>query len=188
MKRYLIPGLSFWAFGGLLPAQTPAKVDFKRDVQPIFREYCIGCHGPAQQVSGFRLDRRRDALMGGGGVAIGPGSSASSRLYLRLIGNQYGSQMPPTGPLSQEQINVIKAWIDQGAEWPDDVSGERASTPPDPTAARMIQALRTGDRQTFEKILREDPEAAKRKGPGGSTPLMYAALSGDARSVRMLLE
>jgi ankyrin repeat protein len=188
MKRYLIPGLSFWAFGGLLPAQTPAKVDFKRDVLPIFREYCIGCHGPAQQLSGFRLDRRRDAMRGGGGVAIGPGSSASSRLYLRLIGNQYGPQMPPTGPLSREQINIIKAWIDQGAEWPDDASGERASTPPDPKAARMMQALRTGDRQTFEKTLRENSEVAKRKGPGGSTPLMYAALYGDARSVRLLLE
>jgi ankyrin repeat protein len=188
MKRNLILGLSVWACGDLLSAQTPAKIDFNRDVQPIFREYCIGCHGPAQQLSGFRLDRRRDAMRGGGGVAIGPGSSASSRLYLRLIGNQWGPQMPPTGALSQEQINTIKAWIDQGAEWPDDASGEKASTPPDPAAARMMQALRTGDRQTFEKILREGAGAAKRKGPGGSTPLMYAVLYGDARSVRLLLE
>jgi ankyrin repeat protein len=189
MKRYLNLGLAVWACGGLLPAQTRGKVDFKLDVQPIFREYCVSCHGPAQQISGFRLDRRRDAMRGGGAVDIGPGNSAASRLYLKLTGEpEYGLQMPPTGPLSQEQIGIIKAWIDKGAEWPDDASGEKAPSPPDPAAARMMEALRNGNRQAFEKILRENAGAAKRRGPGGSTPLMYAALYGDARAVRVLLD
>ena len=38
-----------------LGAQVPARIDFQRDVQPIFREHCIGCHGPDQQLSGLRL-------------------------------------------------------------------------------------------------------------------------------------
>src|SRR5207249_12335675 len=42
-----------------------AKVDFGRDVQPILRQQCYGCHGPNQQMNGFRLDRRRDAMRGG---------------------------------------------------------------------------------------------------------------------------
>ena len=96
--------------------------------------------------------------------------------------------MPPTGLLSPEQISLIKAWIDQGAEWPDDLAGEKAPTSPDPRAARIMETHCSGDRQTFMRLLREDPGAVKLKGAGSSKPLMYAALYGDAASVRELLE
>jgi ankyrin repeat protein len=174
--------------GGALHAQTPAKVDFKTDVQPIFKANCFGCHGPKMQKNNFRLDRRKDAMRGGTIAVIGPGNSAASRLYLRLIGPDYGLQMPPTGPLQAEQINIIKAWIDQGAEWPDDASGEVPPPPPDPGAAQMMEAIRNGDHRAFEQMLRDDRAHLNLKGPGGSTPLMYAALYGDADCVHRLLE
>jgi hypothetical protein len=107
----------------VLCVQAAGKVDFRKDVQPIFRANCYGCHGPAVQTNGFRLDRRSDAMRGGTLAQIGPGNAQASRLYLRLLGPQYGMQMPPTGPLQPAQIETIKNWIDQGAEWPDDVSG-----------------------------------------------------------------
>jgi ankyrin repeat protein len=189
MTRHSAAGIVFiWACK-LLHAQVPVRVDFKRDVQPIFREYCISCHGPTKQESGFRLDRRRDAMRGGAAVDIGPGNSPASRLYLKLTGNPiYGLQMPPSGPLSPDQINTIQNWIDQGAEWPDDASGEGTSSAPDRNANRLMKALRTGDPQTFRDVLRVDRDAARRKGPGGSTPLMYAALYGDIASMRQLLD
>jgi ankyrin repeat protein len=59
--------------------------------------------------------------------------------------------------------------------------------PPDPKAARLMEALRNGDQAAFIKLLKEDPSAAKLKGPGGATPLMYAVLYGDTDSVRRLL-
>src|SRR4051812_18866689 len=90
--------------------QVSGKVDFARDVQPIFRQSCIGCHGPAIHQNGFRLDRRGDAMRGGTIAMIGPGNSEGSRLYLRLVGSEFGTQMPPTGPLKSEQIAAIKAW------------------------------------------------------------------------------
>src|SRR5688572_22761934 len=131
-------------------AQTPATIDFVRDVQPIFRQHCVGCHGPTQQMNGFRLDRRRDAMRGGTVAVIGPGNSAGSRLYLRLAGDRTGgTQMPPTGALKPEQIAVVKAWIDQGAEWPDEVAGDTAVVAPDPIAERLNDALRRGDRAAF---------------------------------------
>jgi ankyrin repeat protein len=170
------------------PARADDEIDFGRDVQPLLRAHCFECHGPKQQKNGFRLDRRRDALRGGTVNVIAPGTSAASQLYLKLVGDQYGPQMPPTGPLEPEQINIIKAWIDQGARWPDELAGEMPSTPPDPKAARMMEALRGGDQQAFRKMLGDEPGVARLKGPGGATPLMYAALYGDADSVELVLE
>src|SRR5215471_20479290 len=113
-----------------LTAQTPAKVDFRRDVQPIFKSNCYGCHGPAQQMNNFRLDRRRDALRGGTLNMIAPGSSQSSHLYLRLTSqDRLGAPMPPTGPLPKEQVEIIKNWIDQGAVWPDSAAGQKPAPP-----------------------------------------------------------
>jgi ankyrin repeat protein len=174
-----------------LPAQTPAKIDFARDVQPLFRTYCYDCHGPALQSSGFRLDRRRDSMpnrVGANGARVVPGNSAASRVYLRVSGSQTGLQMPPTGALSPEQIGIIKGWIDQGAEWPDELAGDAPAPTQDPRATKLMDALRHGHRPTFEKLLRENPKAAQAKGPGGSTPLMFAALFGDTSSVHLLLD
>ncbi len=173
---------------GVLRAQTSSKVDFRNDIRPLFQENCIGCHGPVQQKGGMRLDQRSSAMAIRGGTIIGPGNAAGSMLYQKLIGNRYGDRMPPTGALSQEQISLVKSWIDQGAEWPDELAGEKPATIANARATRVMEALRSGDRPAFARLLREDPEAAKLKGAGGSTPLMYAALYGDAESVRKLME
>jgi len=167
--------------------QDPGKVDFRRDVQPLLRQYCVGCHGPTQQMNGFRLDRRRDAMRGGTLAMIAPGNSEGSRLYLKLIGDKYGPQMPPTGALRPDQIAVLKAWIDQGAEWPDAVSGETPPAAPDPRAIAMMNALRGGNRSAFAQLVRRYADAGNLRGPDGTTTLMYAALYGDANSVRLLL-
>jgi ankyrin repeat protein len=185
MKRSV---LSFLLCACAALAQTPAKIDFRRDVQPIFQANCIGCHGASLQMNGFRLDRRRDAMKGGTIPVIGPSNADGSRMYQKLIGSQYGPQMPPTGPLKPEQIAIIKAWIDQGAIWPDEVASEASLPAPDPRATRLMDALRNGDTAAFRKSLAADPGAAKLKGFGGSTPLMYATLYSDAASVGLLLE
>jgi ankyrin repeat protein len=126
--------------------------------------------------------------VGANGASISPGKSGESAVYLRISGNKSGLQMPPAGPLGPEQINAIKVWIDQGAEWPDEFAGEAPPRVPDPQASRLMEALRKGDRPAFERMLRADPKAVNQYGPGGSTPLMYAALYGDSNSVRLLLE
>ena len=181
-----------WAalLSGTLAAQAPTKVDFAGDVQPILRQHCVECHGPSQQMRGLRLDRRRDALpnrVGANAARIVPGNSSASLLYLRVTGNESGSQMPPDAPLRQEQIDVIRSWIDQGAEWPDALSGETVTSQPDPVVVRMTHALRNGNRQEFNRALRENPTSVNGKGPGGWTPIMLAALYGDVEDVRHLL-
>ena len=68
-KRLLATAaLAACATDGTFSAQAPDKVDFARDVQPIFRQNCYGCHGPRQQNNNLRLDRRRDAMRGKGTV------------------------------------------------------------------------------------------------------------------------
>jgi ankyrin repeat protein len=127
-------------------------------------------------------------MKGGTFTAIVPGNAELSMLYERVSSSARGPQMPPTGALSQSEINTFKAWIEQGAEWPDDVAGETAAAPPDPKALRITAALRNGDRGTVQRMVSEDPKAASARAAGGATPLMYAALYGDADSVRLMLE
>jgi ankyrin repeat protein len=168
-------------------SQTTEQVDFRRDVLPILRQNCVGCHGPTRQMNSLRLDRRSRALRGGTLTVIAPGNSASSRLYRRLIGNQFGNSMPPSGPLPPDQIETIKTWIDQGASWPDDLANEDELRPPDPRAMRMIDAVRAGNRPTLDALVASDSAALNLRGIDGSTPFMYAALYGDAALLKQLL-
>jgi Planctomycete cytochrome C len=123
VRRCLAIVLLTSAVGAAAAAQPPSKIDFKRDVQPIFRQRC---HGAEQEMNGLRLDRRADAMRGGTQSDIGQGNADGSRLYQRLVGTNFGLQIPPSRPLAPEEIDTIKQWIDEGAEWPDDVSGEPA--------------------------------------------------------------
>jgi hypothetical protein len=108
-------------------------------------------------------------------------------LYIRVSGNQAGLQMPPTGALRPEEISTLKTWIEQGADWPDELAGERRRLRRIrwPRSAEYAAARRSRDTRS---LLKRNPTAARVTGAGGITPLMYAALYGDARSVRLLLD
>jgi mono/diheme cytochrome c family protein len=148
--------LSLPLFCGLaLPAQTAPKVDFARDVLPIFRQNCVVCHGGKQPASGLRLDRR-SAVINRRGVV--PGSLENSFLFHRISGADYGMRMPPTGALKAEQIDTIKRWIEQGADWPDALANENELPPVDPKAAAMVDALHEGDLPRFLKFANDDPK------------------------------
>jgi mono/diheme cytochrome c family protein len=111
--------------GQVLPAPAQVNVQFARDIEPIFRSRCVSCHGSKTQSGGFRLDGRNQALAGGySGAVIQPGKSAESRLIQMVGGLPDRVAMPLTGPrLTAEQIGLLRAWIDQGAEWPDAGAG-----------------------------------------------------------------
>ena len=170
--------------------QTAGRIDFARDVQPILRQQCVGCHGPSQQMNGLRLDRRRDAMRGGstGGVIIRPGNGDISPLYLKIAGTTLGTQMPPTGMLKPDQIAILKQWIDEGADWPDALAADTPGAPPDPGAERLIEAIRRRDRAAFDRALKADRASIDTRGAAGTTPLMWAALEGNPEIVRSLLD
>jgi ankyrin repeat protein len=175
-------GVVLWP--ALAAAQTQT-VDYDRDVKPILRERCLGCHAGTQPQAGLRLDERRHAMLGSlDGVVIVAGNSARSRLIWRISGTEYGPQMPPTGALKPEQIDMLKRWIDQGVHWPDTPKTLRAA---DARVTGLGEAFRTGDRGAIGRGI-GDRAIVNLAGPDGRTPLMFAALYGSASDLTTLLE
>ena len=110
-------------------APKPQTVDFLRDVRPILTSKCFRCHGPEEQESGYRLDRKDEALHRGDSYApnIIPGNGSHSPLIQFVNGEVEEMQMPPEGtPLSTDQIDILRRWIDQGPEWSDSPSDKSA--------------------------------------------------------------
>ncbi len=119
------PGLVRLVLVGVSPflialLEGAPEVDFRRDIEPLFRSRCYVCHGPQQQMNGLRIDRREDALRGGhSGPLVQAGNSDASELILRVTGQADRSPMPPVGErLTADQIATLRSWIDQGAPWP----------------------------------------------------------------------
>jgi mono/diheme cytochrome c family protein len=140
---------------GPLLGQAPAKVDFAKDVQPLLRQNCVGCHGPMMQNGGMRLDRKSSASKS---RRIVPGSSANSFVYHRVIGTEFGTQMPPTGDLRpEEEVAMIMNWIDQDAECPDALSSEVDLPPTNPEAVAMVEELHNRNLIAFMKAASAKP-------------------------------
>ena len=169
-----------------LPPATSTKVDYLRDIKPLLAQKCYSCHGPEVQQAGLRLDLRQNALRGGDyGPVIKIGDSADSKLIRRVVDGDGGIQMPPTGPLTDEEIGLLRAWIDQGAEFRTDIITEAPRKPVDPKLTALIAAVRAGNRSEIERQI--SPEAVQGKDDGGSTPLHHAAGYGPLANVELLL-
>lgn len=103
-----------------LTMRAQERVDFERQIQPILEQACYECHGPSKSRGKLRLHDGALALNGGAsGPVIVPGHAADSILVQRILGQGDDDRMPlEKAPLSAEQIALITAWIDQGANWP----------------------------------------------------------------------
>ncbi|MCH2179266.1 MAG: DUF1553 domain-containing protein [Mariniblastus sp.] len=112
---------------GLSP--TTGRVDFETEVQPILKNHCYSCHGPSKQESNYRLDVRDRAMKGGdyGVPPISAGDSKTSDLIGYVTGDDPDMTMPPVGSgasLTSKEIDTLVRWVDQGAAWPEHLSGK----------------------------------------------------------------
>jgi hypothetical protein len=102
-------------------ATAAEPVDYVRDIAPIFSQRCVKCHGPVKQKNALRLDHPAHIREGGDtGLAIIPGDSGKSLLIGAITGTA-GFRMPPEEagePLTDSQVALLKAWIDQNAPAP----------------------------------------------------------------------
>ncbi|MFL2869124.1 MAG: DUF1553 domain-containing protein [Pirellulaceae bacterium] len=110
-------------------------VSFADDVFPILKQKCLDCHEGANPESGVHLDHYAKMVGQSDGIPLViPGKSEQSRLIHVVSGLDIERQMPPvdTGePLSDEEIGVLRAWIDQGVKW-----DERVAPNPNVVAAK----------------------------------------------------
>jgi hypothetical protein len=100
------------------------RVGFNREVRPILARHCFKCHGPDDQSrkAKLRLDRREDALKpsGSGLSPIVPARPEESELVARIFAEDEGERMPPRQarlPLSEQDKQILKRWIAEGAEY-----------------------------------------------------------------------
>lgn len=107
------------------PKPSANAIDFVHDIQPILRDNCFECHAGTTEEGGLNLGIKQKAFQGGdSGVAIVPEKSDESLLIQLVSGGDEDRMMPPDGneSLTQEQIVLLRRWIDQGANWPEDVN------------------------------------------------------------------
>lgn len=99
-----------------------ARVDFAREIRPIFNERCVACHGGVKQAGGlsFLMHDRVLKPTKSGAVPVVPGDPDASEVVFRVEAEDDEIRMPPAehGPrLSQREVNLLREWIAQGAEW-----------------------------------------------------------------------
>lgn len=109
-----------------LPDAVDRTVSFSDDVFPLLKEKCLDCHAGTNPESGVRLDYRAKITGESDGVPLAiAGGSAQSRLIHVIAGLDPDTRMPPESAgdsLTDDEIGILRAWIDQGIQWDDDVA------------------------------------------------------------------
>ncbi len=161
----------FWVVGVtvqsyLRPADA-AGIDFSRDVKPILAEHCIKCHGPDKAESGLDLSDRNKALseLDSGDRAIVPGKATESHLIARVASGEPDQRMPPGDekPLKAAEIEILRQWIEAGAEYQVHWSFRPLHTPVVPSVQDASWAKRPIDAFVLSKLeshnVKPSPEA-----------------------------
>jgi hypothetical protein len=108
-----------------VPASSGPPVNFQRQVRPILSDNCFLCHGPDKgtRMVDVRLDIKEGAFASRkNGTIIVPGKPDESLMIKRVFSDNPAYRMPPTfahKTLTTEQKNILRRWIEQGAQWKD---------------------------------------------------------------------
>jgi len=118
-----------------LPALAGAA-DFKTQILPILESKCYRCHGNGESRGGLSLevDEIEKHIRRNG--AINPGNSGRSELFERITVAEGNKRMPRNAsPLPEDEVELIKAWIDAGAKLDGEASGDAPAPAPAPAGA-----------------------------------------------------
>ena len=116
-------------------------VDFARDIRPILSDKCFFCHGPDRKhrKADLRLDVREEAFSDRDGVtAFVPGDLGKSESWWRITSTDSDDVMPPPDankPLTEAEKDLIRQWIESGAEWTEHWSFSQPEKPVPPRPA-----------------------------------------------------
>ncbi|MEO6004835.1 MAG: PSD1 and planctomycete cytochrome C domain-containing protein [Opitutus sp.] len=158
---------------GSVPTAPAAeeRISFNEHIRPILSENCFACHGrdEKKREAHRRLDTSDGATTERKGIrAIVPGNLEESDAWQRIVSNEEDEQMPPVDshkePLTAEQRQLIKRWIEQGAVYQEHWAYEPIVAPPLPKDSGRVGSHPI-DRFVAEKLatkgLRFAPEAPK---------------------------
>jgi mono/diheme cytochrome c family protein len=119
-----LPTLLFLFSATCTVSAADDEINFSRDILPLLSENCFKCHGPdeANRESDLRLDKHETAIakLESGHTAVVAGKSGQSELFKRLVSDDADIKMPPPDSgkkLTAAQIDLIRKWIDGGAQW-----------------------------------------------------------------------
>lgn len=124
------------ALVGTTARAADSPIDFNRDIRPILSNRCLKCHGPdeKERQAGLRLDARDGAVakLESGKVAVVAGKPDDSELIRRITSNNPDDRMPPAGhgkPLEAREVELFRAWIQQGGKFAAHWSYEKPRRP-----------------------------------------------------------
>lgn len=111
-------------FVSITPGVQAVPVSYQREIAPLFRANCVGCHRASKQKGGLDLSSPMSIAKGGKhGAIFTPGKPDGSRLMRDISGDE--PAMPEGDePLSAHDVELIRRWIAEGAV--DDSHGEAA--------------------------------------------------------------
>ena len=161
--RILLLFLSFLiSIPAAAEAPVPARIEFNRDVRPILSDNCFYCHGPdpKHREADLRLDIRAEALKE---KAIVPGKAKESEVIARITTTDADDLMPPPDShkkLSARQKEVLKRWIEQGAEYQQHWAYEKPVKAAVPAGKNGVDVL--VQKRLTELGLKSSPEADRR--------------------------
>ena len=145
-RRIFYPSLALFIVTALPSASSSAaettqpNINFGRDVRPILADKCFTCHGPDEEhrEGSLRFDQQESAFgeADSGERAIVPGKPDESEMIVRITSEDESMRMPPEEsekPLEPEEIELLRRWVEQGADWQQHwslVPPERPQLPP----------------------------------------------------------
>ena len=155
-----------------IAADVSAKVDFSKDIRPILSDRCFHCHGPDEKNrrGAFRLDQEDSALgtAESGAHPIVRGKPEASELIRRITAQAADERMPPPDSnktLSNHEIELLRRWIKEGAEWKQHWAFVRPVRPAEPSVKDASSARNSIDRFVLARLeaegLKPSPAASR---------------------------
>jgi len=184
LKNWIAQGAA-WPEGVTL--KQTSRIDFVKHVQPILEQNCVSCHNPEKDKGDFILSTKKQAMETGENAPnIVPFDLEKSAVYhLTTLAEDEDDLMPPKksgGPLKKEEVAILKAWIEQGAAWPEDVklvAKEKAQAATNnPDTMELVKKIHAFIVQTAQEKAEADMKPYDSKVPRTDAPFSMVPIKG----------